>query len=136
MTDDNTADVGATLSRRGRWSLAEILFWVLALATLFLLPERLLFLNEIANQAGWLTGGADGLQGITVNPIFGIFEFDIFGTTAYAYSLTVTFLLFVIARRLVVSPFGLSLCSIRDNPLRARAIGIPVNRRAVVTMTV
>ena len=39
MSDDSSADVGATLSRRGRWSLAEILFWLFALATLFLLPE-------------------------------------------------------------------------------------------------
>jgi branched-chain amino acid transport system permease protein len=94
-----------------------------------------LVLYEIANQAAWLTGGADGLQGISVNPLFGLFEFDIFGTTAYAYSLGVTFLLFVIARRLVVSPFGLSLRSIRENPLRARAIGIPMNRRLVAIYT-
>jgi branched-chain amino acid transport system permease protein len=94
-----------------------------------------LVLGEIANQASWLTGGADGLQGISMGPVLGLFEFDIFGTTAYAYSLTVTFLLFVLARRIVVSPFGLSLRSIRDNPLRARAVGIPVNRRLVVVYT-
>jgi branched-chain amino acid transport system permease protein len=94
-----------------------------------------LVLGEIANQASWLTGGADGLQGITMGPILGLFEFDIFGTTAYAYSLTVTFLLFVLARRIVASPFGLSLRSIRDNPLRARAVGIPVNRRLVAVYT-
>jgi branched-chain amino acid transport system permease protein len=94
-----------------------------------------LVLGEIANQASWLTGGADGLQGITMGPILGLFEFDIFGTVAYAYSLTVTFVLFVLARRIVVSPFGLSLRSIRDNPLRARAVGIPVNRRLVSIYT-
>ncbi|MEZ0169159.1 branched-chain amino acid ABC transporter permease [Microvirga sp. TS319] len=94
-----------------------------------------LLLGEIANQASWLTGGADGLQGITMGPVLGRFEFDIFGTTAYAYSLTVAFVLFVIARRIVVSPFGLSLRSIRDNPLRARAVGIPVNRRLVAVYT-
>ena len=49
-----------------------------------------LVLGEIANQTSWLTGGADGLQGITMGPILGLFEFDIFGTTAYAYSLVVT----------------------------------------------
>jgi ABC-type branched-subunit amino acid transport system ATPase component/branched-subunit amino acid ABC-type transport system permease component len=77
-----------------------------------------LVLGEVANQASWLTGGADGLQGIVMGPVLGLFEFDIFGTTAYAYSLAVTFVLFVVARRIVVSPFGLSLRSIRDNPLR------------------
>ena len=94
-----------------------------------------LVLGELANQMSWLTGGADGLQGITMGPILGLFEFDIFGTTAYAYSLVVTFLLFVIARRIVVSPYGLSLRAIRDNPLRARAVGIPVNRRLVAVYT-
>jgi len=94
-----------------------------------------LVLGELANQMSWLTGGADGLQGISMGPILGLFEFDIFGTTAYAYSLVVTFLLFVIARRIVVSPYGLSLRAIRDNPLRARAVGIPVNRRLVAVYT-
>jgi branched-chain amino acid transport system permease protein len=94
-----------------------------------------LVLGEIANQTAWLTGGADGLQGITLSPILGLFEFDIFGTTAYAYSLSVLFVLFVIARRIVASPYGLSLRSIRDNPLRARAVGIPVNRRLVAVYT-
>jgi branched-chain amino acid transport system permease protein len=218
-------DVGKALTRRGRWGWGEILFWLVAAATLFLLPERHLILNEIAiiglfalsldlilgyagivslghaaffglgayvagilardgladpllglgaaavaaailgfvtsflvlrgsdltklmvtlgvalvlgeiaNQASWLTGGADGLQGISMGPILGLFEFDIFGTTAYAYSLTILFLLFVIARRIVVSPYGLSLRSIRDNALRARAVGIPVNRRLVAVYT-
>jgi branched-chain amino acid transport system permease protein len=218
-------DVRKALSRRGRWGLGEIAFWLVAGATLFLLPEQHLILNEIAiiglfalsldlilgyagivslghaaffgmgayvagilakhgvgdpllglgaaafaaallgfatsflvlrgsdltklmvtlgvalvlgeiaNQMSWLTGGADGLQGIAMGPILGWFEFDIFGTTAYAYSLIVTFLLFVLARRVVVSPYGLSLRSIRDNPLRARAVGIPVNRRLVAVYT-
>ena len=66
--------------------------------------------------------------------LFGSFEFDIFGTTAYAYSLGVTFVLFVVAAASSI-PFGLSLRSIRDNPLRARAIGIPVNHRLVAIYT-
>jgi len=94
-----------------------------------------LVLGELANQMSWLTGGADGLQGISMGPILGLFEFDIFGTVAYTYSLAVTFVLFVLARRIAVSPYGLSLRSIRDNPLRARAVGIPVNRRLVAVYT-
>jgi hypothetical protein len=39
----------------------------------------------------------------------------------------VLFVLFLLARRIVNSPFGLSLQSIKGNPLRARAVGIPVN---------
>jgi branched-chain amino acid transport system permease protein len=218
--------VTARLTRKGRWTPFEIAFWLVALASVFFLPERHLILNEIAilglfavsldlilgyagilslghaalfglgayvagllakhgfgdpllglgaaafaaallgfmtsflvlrgsdltklmvtlgvalvcgeiaNQAAWLTGGADGLQGVAVDPILGMFDFDIFGTTAYCYSLGVTFLLVALARRLVVSPFGLSLRAIRDNPRRARAIGIPVNARLVVIYTI
>ena len=86
---------------------------------------------EVANQASWLTGGADGLQGIVIEPLFGLFDFDIFGHTGYAYSLIVLFVLFVLARVIVSSPFGSSLKAIRDNTLRASAVGIPVNARLV-----
>jgi branched-chain amino acid transport system permease protein len=47
----------------------------------------------------------------------------------------VLFLLFLAARRIVHSPFGLSLRAIRNNPLRAAAIGIPVNRRLIAIYT-
>jgi branched-chain amino acid transport system permease protein len=90
-----------------------------------------LVLREIANQMGWLTGGADGLQGVTVEPILGLFPFDIAGHTAYIYSLVVLAVLFLLARRIVNSPFGLSLRSVKGNPLRASAIGIPVNGRMI-----
>ncbi|MEJ1156795.1 branched-chain amino acid ABC transporter permease [Prosthecomicrobium sp. N25] len=225
MPSDTVAAVGRALARRGRWGVLEVLFWLAAASTLWLLPDRHLILNEIAiiglfavsldlilgyagivslghaaffglgayvagllakhgvgepvvgllvaaaaaavlglltsflvlrgadltklmvtlgvalilaevaNRESWLTGGADGLQGIAMGPILGRFEFDIFGTVAFAYSLTVTFVLFVLARRIVASPFGLSLRAIRDNPLRARAVGIPVNRRLVAVYT-
>ena len=95
-----------------------------------------LVLAEIANKAAWLTGGADGLQGVVMQPVFGRFEFDLFGQTAFVYSLVVTFLLFIVARRLVVSPFGLSVRSIRENALRARLVGIPVNARLVAIYTI
>lgn len=95
-----------------------------------------LILLEIANQMGWLTGGADGLQGVEMGPILGIWRFDMFGRTAYAYSLITLFVMFLIARRIVYSSFGMSLCAIRDNPLRAAAIGIPVNRRLIAIYTI
>jgi branched-chain amino acid transport system permease protein len=95
-----------------------------------------LVLGEIANQAAWLTGGADGLQGVRSAPIFGMFAFDLFGQTAYAYSLTVLLALFVIARRIVNSPFGLSLRSIRDNSLRAASVGVPVSGRLIAIYSI
>ena len=59
-----------------------------------------------------------------------------FGKTGFFYSLIVLFLLFLLARRIVNSPFGLSLRAIKNNPLRASAIGVPVNRRLIAIYTV
>jgi branched-chain amino acid transport system permease protein len=221
-----TARGQASFARRARWSLPEIAFWLIAVATVFLLPSKhlilteitilglfalsldlilgyagivslghaaffgfgayvagllakygivkepvlalvvsglaatvlgfvtsflvlrgsdltrlmvtlgvALVLREIANQLD-ITGGADGLQGIVMEPVLGHFAFDIFGKTAYVYSLITLFILFVLARRIVNSPFGLSLRSVHDNPLRASAIGIHVNGRLVAIYTV
>jgi len=70
-----------------------------------------------------------------MQPILKIFAFDMFGKTGFFYSLIVLFLLFLLARRVVHSPFGLSLRAIKNNPLRAAAIGIPVNRRLIAIYT-
>jgi branched-chain amino acid transport system permease protein len=94
-----------------------------------------LVLRELANRYSDITGGADGLQGITMAPVLGLFRFDLFGHTAYIYSLVVLFVLFLLARRIVNSPFGLSLLAVKGNPLRASAIGIPVNWRLVAIYT-
>jgi branched-chain amino acid transport system permease protein len=90
---------------------------------------------ELANKFGDITGGADGLQGITMAPIFGQYRFDMFGHTAYIYSLAWLFVLFLAARRIVNSPFGLSLKAIKGNPLRGAAIGIAVNWRLIAVYT-
>ena len=95
-----------------------------------------LVLREIANRFDDLTGGANGLQGIIIAPLLGRFSFDISGHVAYVYVLAITSLLFLAARRLVHSPFGLSLHAVKANPLRAAAIGIPVNARLVVIYSI
>lgn len=95
-----------------------------------------LILAELANKLDWLTGGADGLQGVVMGPVLGRFEFDLYGQTAACYSLGVLLLLFVLARHLVNSPFGATLKAIRDNRLRAMAIGIPVTQRIAVVYTI
>jgi branched-chain amino acid transport system permease protein len=82
-------------------------------------------LHEAANSAEWLTGGSDGLQGVRMGPLLGWFRFDIYGYTAYAYSLAVLFAVFLATRRIINSPFGLSLRGIRENPTRMPAIGAP-----------
>ena len=93
-------------------------------------------LMELANKLDWLTGGADGLQGVVMAPVLGRFEFGLSGTTAAYYSLCVTFVLFVLVRRLVFSPYGATLMAVRDNRLRAMAIGIPVGARLASIYTI
>jgi len=94
-----------------------------------------LMLGEVANRYSNITGGADGLQGIDIEPIFGRFRFDLYGHNGYVYCLIVLFICFVVARRVVYSPFGLSLRSVKGNSLRASAIGIPVKWRLVAIYT-
>ena len=95
-----------------------------------------LILMELANKLDWLTGGADGLQGVMMGPVLGRFEFDLYGQTAAWYSLTVLFVCFLLARRLVFSPLGATFKAIRDNRQRAGAIGIPVTSRIAVAYTI
>ena len=92
---------------------------------------------ELANKFAEITGGADGLQGVSdhLAPVFGVFRFDLFGHNAYVYTLAWLFVLFVLARRIVNSPFGLSLKAIKGNALRSSAIGIAVNWRLIAVYT-
>ena len=94
-----------------------------------------LVLGALANALPHISGGADGLQGVVMGKLLGRFEFDLFGRTAYAYSLTTLFVLMLLARRIVHSPFGLSLMSIRRNALRAGALGVPVHSRLIAAYT-
>ncbi|MEP6965114.1 MAG: branched-chain amino acid ABC transporter permease [Polaromonas sp.] len=90
-----------------------------------------LMLFEAANKLTAITGGVDGLQGVEMKPLLGLFAFDLYGKTAYIYCVVVLFVMFWIARRLVHSPFGLSLRGIRQNVLRMPALGTPVNARLI-----
>jgi len=96
-----------------------------------------LLLLEAANSASFITGGSDGLQGIEIWPLFGTFDFDLWGYTAYSYSLIVLFVLFLCARRLINSPFGLALRGIRENATRMPAVGAPSRKhiRTVYTLS-
>ena len=123
--------------------LAALLGFLTGILILHTRGETLLMLTlaiaailyEAANHMRWLTGGDDGLSGIRPGPIFGIFRFDLWGKTAFLYSLGVLFVWFVIAWRVVRSPFGRSLDGIRQNPRRMRAIGTPVWWRLVAMYT-
>ena len=79
-----------------------------------------LLLEALAERFSNITGGTDGLQGIEMQPILGLFAFDMFGKTGFFYCLIVLFVLFLLARRIVHSPFGLSLRAITQQSAARR----------------
>ncbi|HZD41985.1 MAG TPA: branched-chain amino acid ABC transporter permease [Terriglobales bacterium] len=91
---------------------------------------------EVAQKATTVTGGADGLTGITIDPIFGLFDFDLFGRTAYLWCLALLFASWWVTRKIVYSPFGATLCGIRENKVRMHSIGVPVYRRLLAAYTI
>lgn len=93
-------------------------------------------LFELANVGKALTMGDDGLTGYNVAPLFGAFEFDILGRTAYFYAAGVAAVVYAIAKFVVNSPLGLVAQGIRDNPLRMRLLGVPVNRRLLTVYAI
>lgn len=94
---------------------------------------QLLF--EVANKLSSFTGGVDGLSSFAISPLLGAARFDLAGRTAYLYSLVIAFAAFVIVRRVVSSPFGLSLRAIREGSARMPALGAPVGKRLIAGFT-
>ena len=82
--------------------------------------------HEAANKATWLTGGHDGLQGVQLDPLLGLFHWSVYGQTGYLYALVWVFVLMMVLRTVIASPFGVALQGIRENPVRMKLIGAPV----------
>ncbi len=106
------------------------------LTLLILSLALLLLLQEVANQAFRWTGGADGLSGMSLDPLFGRFGFGMDGKTMYLYALAVLFVCWAGLRMLLVTPFGRSVVGIRENATRMAAIGVDVRRRELVVFTI
>ena len=107
-----------------------------ALTLLMLTLAITAILLEVANKMSSLTGGADGLSGVVVAPILGLFRFDLFGRTAFLYCLIVLFVSWFLVRRIIYSPYGAMLTGIRENTARMHAIGAPVYWRLLLVYTV
>ena len=88
-----------------------------------------MLLAELANRLSSITGGTDGLQGVVISPVLGLFEFDLFGKTAFVYAYGVVLVVFLGVRLVLRSPFGLTLRGIHDSRKRMLAIGSPVEAR-------
>ena len=114
--------------------------WVLlrtrALTLLMLTLSFAIVLQELANEEEEITGGADGLRGISLDPLLGVFHFNLWHDTSYMYALAVLFLVFIGVRTLINSPFGQSLRGIRENERRMHAVGAPVHMRLVIVYTI
>jgi len=121
--------VSAVVSGLAGLACGAIILRTQGLTLLMLTLGILLMLAELANRAAWLTGGADGLQGMQVGKLLGVLDWDVLGRTAYLYSLIAALVGFVLVRRIVISPFGRSLTGIRENRARMEAAGASVNSR-------
>ena len=106
-----------------------------ALTLLMLTMAITSILLEVANKWTSMTGGADGLSGVTVAPLLGAFKFDLYGKIAFLYCLAALFLAWLLVRRLVYSPFGAMLTGLRENTQRMHAIGAPVYLRLIAVYT-
>jgi branched-chain amino acid transport system permease protein len=91
---------------------------------------------EVANKWTEVTGGADGLHSVPIEPVLGAFRFDMIGRTGYLYCLAVLFAAWWVVRTLVHSPFGCALVGTRENDARMHAIGAPVYRRRVAAYAI
>ena len=60
---------------------------------------------------------------MTLSPLFGIFEFDLWGQTAYLFGLVLLVVVFILLRFVVRSPFGMLCRGIKEDPVRIRAMG-------------
>ena len=93
-------------------------------------------LQESGNLRSDITGGYDGLPGLTFDPLLGHFQYDLYGHVNYVYSLVVLAIAFYVVRRIVYSPFGQALTGIRENVRRMHAVGSPVHLRLVTVYAI
>jgi branched-chain amino acid transport system permease protein len=106
------------------------------LTLLMLTLATAIMLQEAGNLRSDISGGYDGLPGLTFRPVLGLFDYDLYGHTYYLYVLAVLAIVFIFVRRIVYSPFGQALTGIRENVRRMHAIGSPVHRRLVTVYTI
>jgi branched-chain amino acid transport system permease protein len=106
------------------------------LTLLMLTLATAIMLQETGNLRSDISGGYDGLPGLTIAPLFGIFDYDLYGHVNYLYVLGVLAVVSYFVRRIVYSPFGQALTGIRENVRRMHAIGSPVHRRLVTVYAI
>ena len=81
-----------------------------------------MLLYTVAMKASGLTGGDDGITGLKPPGVLG--QPQVYYFYALCWCLPSVYLL----RRLVLSPFGLTLRALKDDPLRVQYVGVHVRR--------
>lgn len=76
------------------------------------------------------TGGDDGLHGVPLPDIISS------PTSAYYFTLIVTFICLIVMYKIIKSPFGSALQGIRDNPIRSEMIGINVKYHQLLALVI
>src|SRR5262249_7014496 len=71
------------------------------LTLLMLTLATAILLQETGNLRSDISGGYDGLPGLTFKPLFGLFDYDLYGHTNYLYVLAVLVVVFFFVRRIV-----------------------------------
>lgn len=115
--------IGAGAGAMAGLVMGAIMLRAHGLAQLVLSIAIVQLFHETANKASAYTGGSDGLAGLMVSPLFGVFEFDLWGKTAYTMGLTLLLMVFIALKFIVASPFGMLCRGIKQDPVRIRAMG-------------
>jgi len=121
--------VGAAAGAAIAWISGKLVLRSHGLTSVMITLAVAQVLLEVASKWTSVTGGDDGLSGIAVQPLLGLFEFDFMGRTGYLYALVVLVLCFGLLRRVVASPFGLACVGIREDRGRMAALGYDVPRQ-------
>jgi branched-chain amino acid transport system permease protein len=119
--------VGATSGAVAGLICGSVILRAHGLSQLVLSIAVIHLFHEAVNKASSWTGGSDGLSGIMPEPLFGLFEFDLWGKTAYLYGVGLLLVVFVVLRMIVHSPFGLMARGVREDPVRVAAMGVSVH---------
>lgn len=115
--------IGAVAGAVAGLLMGTIMLRAHGLAQLVLSIAIVQLFHEAANKASAYTGGSDGLAGLVLSPLFGTFEFDLWGQTAYLFGLALLIMVFIALKFVVSSPFGMLCRGIKEDPVRIRAMG-------------
>lgn len=114
---------GAALGAVGGALFGSIVVRASGLAQLVLTVAIVELVHTAANKLTWLTGGSDGLAGVSASPLFGVFAFDFRGHTGFYLSVAVLAIVLIVLVTLVNAPFGLLCRAIKGDQVRVESMG-------------